>query len=171
MKTKHHSRPWRKGIPRKKTLAEIIDEIAEQHGINRTDVIRFPKLLKAAGVFPLDVETSDLHKAESIHRSAIRAIIEKHGANRPKELAYETKLEEKPQGRQKIFDHPATSIVKWMGSEEWSFDKAKATLLALGVDLSDGTIRVQLSAGKRDGAEVPSLKMSQAKKLASLASE
>ncbi len=50
--------------------------------------------------------------------------------------------------RPKIFNHPTTAVIRWMGTDCWDFDEAKTALTEMGADVSDITIRIQLRAGK-----------------------
>ena len=49
--------------------------------------------------------------------------------------------------RNKIFDHPVTAVIRWMGKEGWEFKQANAVLKKLGVDMAPSTIHIQLRAG------------------------
>lgn len=51
--------------------------------------------------------------------------------------------------QQKLGNHSATSVVRWMGKKEWTFEEARAALNGVGIYLSDTTIRLQLLAGER----------------------
>jgi serine/threonine protein kinase len=48
----------------------------------------------------------------------------------------------------KVFGHPFTAVLRWMGKNGWSFEDAKQALMGLGVECSEATVRTQLSAGK-----------------------
>lgn len=56
--------------------------------------------------------------------------------------------------------HSVVSVIRWMGSKEWKFDKANKTLAALGAgDIAEATVRIQLRAGKT-GKRGPAAKLS-----------
>lgn len=56
-----------------------------------------------------------------------------------------------------VFGHAPTGVLRWMGTEGFTFKEARATLDSLGVEASDATIRAQLLAGKKGerGAPAP----------------
>lgn len=57
--------------------------------------------------------------------------------------------------RTKMWGIPITSIIRWMGTEGWSFAKAKQVVKGLDMDVADATIRAQLGAGKRGSRGEP----------------
>lgn len=51
-------------------------------------------------------------------------------------------------GRSQLFGYSATAVMRWMGANGWSFDKAMAAFAGMGVDdLSETTFKIQLRAG------------------------
>ena len=53
--------------------------------------------------------------------------------------------------RSKIMGHTATSILRWLGHNGYAFDDAKKVCVAFKAeDMSDSTIRAQLSAGRKN---------------------
>ncbi len=46
-------------------------------------------------------------------------------------------------------DHSVTSVLRWMGKAGWNKKQARAALTALGIDIADGTIQIQVAAGKK----------------------
>ena len=79
-------------------------------------------------------------------------------------LARPEKLEPEPSERRgraegkkrtKLFEQPVTAVIRWMGADGWGFEDTKAVLKHFGVDLADGTIRIQLKAGKNGERGAP----------------
>lgn len=51
--------------------------------------------------------------------------------------------------REKVFDrHTVTGVIRWMGSENWTAEQAKRVLTRLNLEVADGTIGIQLRAGR-----------------------
>lgn len=155
--------------------AVLIDQIAEEHGVARADVLRFPAWLKAAGLNPKKVTLHDCHRAEGIHRRALSEILTRHRALSSFPVVSLDDWNEhgpvvkKPSGRQEIFGHSVVALIRWMGDEDWNFHTAKMVLEKLGVETSGGTIRNALRAGREGTAEIPVLKLHERKELAALA--
>jgi hypothetical protein len=51
--------------------------------------------------------------------------------------------------RSKIYGHPVTAVLRWMGQEDWTKADAKKALRKLGIDIADSTVDIQLRAGQR----------------------
>ena len=71
-------------------------------------------------------------------------------------------------GRDLLFGHSITAVIRWMGKNQWKFDQAKKALAAKDITVADATLRAQLHAG-RNGArgEPATLTKAQAQELAS----
>ncbi len=54
--------------------------------------------------------------------------------------------------RYDLFGYPITACIRWMASQAWSFEEARSALKELGLEVSDSTIRAQLSGWKKRGA-------------------
>lgn len=48
-----------------------------------------------------------------------------------------------------FFGYPTTAVIRWMGKEGWSMEKAKRTLRRFKQDVAEATIRAQLTAGRQ----------------------
>jgi hypothetical protein len=170
--------PSKKETKRTETIdpAVVIDRLAEEHGISRMDVLRFPKLFKGTGVCAIDVEPSDAMRAEQIHRNGMAHILKKHGALpnfRPAPSLWsapEAKPKERPQDGT-IWGHDAVAVARWMGSEEWPLARASAVLARLGVHFTDGSLRNHLYRGKRTEEGLADLSLQEIRHLAQLAKE
>jgi hypothetical protein len=71
----------------------------------------------------------------------------------------------------KIFGHSVTSVIRWMGANEWDFPEARRVLKAKQIDVADSTVRIQLQAGRvgdKSRGEPASLTASQASELTKL---
>ena len=65
----------------------------------------------------------------------------------------------------KVFgEHAPTAALRWMGSEGWNFKQAKTAFQNMGIDVSDATIRAQLSGWKTRG-KIPTFTKDQADEL------
>lgn len=51
--------------------------------------------------------------------------------------------------RDLFFGHPATSVIRWMGKEGWSFEDAQKVLAHHNISVAGGTIRTQLLCGRK----------------------
>jgi hypothetical protein len=52
----------------------------------------------------------------------------------------------------RIWGHPVTAVIRWMGSDAWTFDDVRLALKELGVpDVGDNTVKAQLIAGRKGG--------------------
>lgn len=52
----------------------------------------------------------------------------------------------------RVWGHPVTAILRWMGSDAWTFKDARTALKKLGVpDVGDPTVKAQLLAGRAGG--------------------
>jgi hypothetical protein len=52
----------------------------------------------------------------------------------------------------RIWGHPVTAVLRWMGGDAWTFDDARTALKLLGVpDVGDNTVKAQLLAGRKGG--------------------
>ena len=49
----------------------------------------------------------------------------------------------------RVFGHPVTAVIRFMGSEGWTFKQARESLDRLNIDVSDPTVKTQLSAGQK----------------------
>lgn len=76
-------------------------------------------------------------------------------------------------GRSQLFGYSATAVMRWMGANGWSFDKAMAAFTGMGVDdLSETTFKIQLRAGvKGERGDPAPVTDKQAKELEAAASK
>lgn len=109
-----------------------------------------------------DITPGVIHRAAGVMRelsSTIQLMVKARNANfgvNPPDF-----FEEKKQGhkessngdgkkRTKLFGHPVTAVIRWMGAEgDWDKKKAKQALDKLGCDVADATINAQLRAGAK----------------------
>lgn len=50
-----------------------------------------------------------------------------------------------------------TAVMRWMGTQNWTFAEAKVTFHNMGITVSDATIRAQLAAGKKGQRGAPAV--------------
>lgn len=66
--------------------------------------------------------------------------------------------------RFELHGHPVTAVLRWMGANKWNKEEARKHLDANGCEaVSDSTIGVQLSKGKKGSEPYPELKLSKGK--------
>lgn len=66
--------------------------------------------------------------------------------------------------RFELHGHPVTAVLRWMGKAEWSKEEARKHLDANGCkEVSDSTIGVQLSKGRKGLEFIPDLKLNKGK--------
>ena len=83
---------------------------------------------------------------------------EKQASKTKLEKPVKAKKEVKKSGNVKLFDHRITSVLRWMGKNDFTFDQAKYCLTELKVGelpFGEGTIGWQLSAGKHGKKGAP----------------
>ena len=54
-----------------------------------------------------------------------------------------------------VFGHRVTAVIRWMGTDAWSFAEARDAFMQLGVPVADATIRTQLAAGRNGQRGLP----------------
>jgi hypothetical protein len=65
----------------------------------------------------------------------------------------------------KLFGHAVCSILLWMGKQGWGFTEAKVVLNQLHMEVTDLSIRSQLSAGRTGRLPAPTLSRDQQEQL------
>lgn len=138
--------------------------LAEMNNLRLTDLPRFPELLDTIDFEPEEVTPKLIHEAKLIILSHDICLANwKEWWNKkfhpepemilinPKDAMTwsDVKITLDIGKRQKIFGHPVTSVLRWMGKEDWTKDDAKKALRKLGINTADSTIDIQLRAGKR----------------------
>lgn len=147
-----------------------IYKVAERYGLNCIDVLRFPNIARKTKLPEGALTPSAAHAAESIRRDRMRslqdritarnaAILQRRGdLPEPENIAGDAALgaQNRKSGRpgagkarETLEGQPVTAVIRWLGKEGWSFDQAKAALVGVGLNPADGTIRAQLTAGKK----------------------
>lgn len=63
--------------------------------------------------------------------------------------------EDKGKARSNVFGFPVTAVLRWMGLDGFDAQEARACFNALGVEVADATIQIQLRAGKRGERGAP----------------
>lgn len=151
--------------------AEIIARVADKHGVDPRQYKSILPHLRKAGVLESDCTEDIVEKAHRIFRNAINeSLLRAKRINEartpkfvdevispsppektPEKKATEKKVVEKKRSikeRKELFGHSITSIIRWMGVEDWSFESASTALKSAGVEIAEATIRIQLKAGK-----------------------
>lgn len=59
------------------------------------------------------------------------------------------RLEAPAKDGKRVFGHPVTAVIRWMGKSGWTFKTARESLDRLSIQVSDATIKTQLSAGQK----------------------
>lgn len=155
------------------SAAEAIFRIAEKHGINCVDVLRFPNVAKETGLSEKELTRTNALQGEAIRRekmAEIQGMIKAHNkrvmeesaevVQIPQEAVRESGKKEKPSKvqqpsvsepgkRQTLEGFALTAVLRTLGRDGWKFDEAKVALKALGLTPADGTIRAQLLAGRQ----------------------
>lgn len=130
------------------------------------------------------VTAEDIAKADRIMRKASADLQERVKAHNAK-VNPEPEFKDEPKAvkssktprkaghveRFKLYGASVTSVIRWMGVQGWSFDKAYKALCCKGCDnLADVTIRIQLAAGRKGqrgpAAELHKAQVAELKKLA-----
>jgi hypothetical protein len=52
-------------------------------------------------------------------------------------------------GRILMFGHAVTSVIRWMGKQDWTFEQVKQAMSDHNVSVAGGTIKTQLNAGRK----------------------
>lgn len=134
-------------------LSVKLVELANKYGMTPQGVSSHATLLEEKGLDPEDISPHVVLHANSIMRRDWERVTERVSE-------YNSRFEEKVVGefdqpasvttikRSKLFGHPVTAVIRWMGAEDWDYDDAQKALLALNIEMSESTIRAQLRAGK-----------------------
>jgi hypothetical protein len=128
--------------------AVAVERLAAERVAELIDEVNAPILAAQAarGVHPLDEGEVERRRKSSKRTKSVSS-----------------RLRE-PSKRVKIFGHPTTAILRWMGSNEWGWQDAKRVLVLCGADVSDTTVKIQIRNGQRGGSdygEVPELTSAQ----------
>lgn len=154
-------------------LAARLARLADSEGMRPQDVIRFPDLLEKIGLEPDDVSELTAHHASEMlsnHDEFVRQWVKDwNGVEDPKPEESKPVVEVQESThtkRQKLWGYPVTAVIRWMGSEGFTWQEAANVLKKLGVDVADSTIQIQVRAGET-GARGPAANLTpdQANKL------
>ena len=172
MKTQVSKGPFPFYIPKSKKRSKRFSKIlalknlASENGLNATDIVKkaqdetnknpiWKEMLEAVGIDCVDVELADAELADHQIRNGIHEL-QQRLLERNRQLGLgdddiEEPEEDLPQAspstRKKLFDFPVTSVLRYLGKEEWDFLEVKNVMRELDVDPADATIRAQLRAG------------------------
>lgn len=153
-------------------VANRLSKLADKYGMSVRGVCKFPDLLEEVDLEKNDIDDHVIAEAEAKDRifmakiqqrvAALNAkIIERERkalglCDSPKTTAREegvapvSKGKPKEDGkRKKIYGYPATSVIRWMGKEGFSYEEAAKVLKHFGCDTAKNTVKIQLVAGKR----------------------
>lgn len=133
-------------------LGANLARAANEAGMTPADVAQFPKLLKPFKLKPDKITPLIIHQANAIfnEHSAWLAKFEVDW-NRRYGYSEEFVKEDKPESRSRtsLYGYPITAVIRWMGTDCWDFEEARAAFKALNIPVADATIRAQLRAGER----------------------
>lgn len=165
------------------SLPEVVDDIAELLGVCRAHVPQLHDIDSILGPTQYDVEdiTPDvLDFAEQRHRAGMERIfrmarlynerVQQHNIalgfeDDPVVVQYKTPEQQKETKRKKLYGHPATAILRWMGVEDWSYEEAQVAMRAHGFEMAESTIKTQFRMGRNGDRPVPKLTKAQKKEL------
>lgn len=121
-----------------------------------------PDLLSPQGLDPEDVGPLDIRHAQQLanaHSAALGRYARPKSQSDLRSAADAglAPLNREPEGRKRdtVLGFPATAVVRWMGKEEWTPQKADTALRALGLDMNKGTLYAQLAAGRKGERGAP----------------
>lgn len=163
-------------------VATRIADYADRTGVAPEHVCDRTWMLEEAGVDPNAVTSKTRFDAHRLFRERIDALIGRYQVSALQvaqvweEEHVEAERKERRRGngdgvvrrrRQKIMGYPVTAVLRWMGANKWDEEEALAALTSFGVyDISDITIRLQLTAGRKGERGDPApITKSQAKTL------
>lgn len=180
------------------TKIQALADLASENVLRAVDIVRYAhecvidgvtyrsqwaEMLESVSLDPVDVALEDAEQADARIRLSLRALQERISDYNDRIWGSDVEQDEqtddipveyrsKESKRSKLYDHPITSIIRWMGKEGWKFDEAKAAFTRLDISVADGTIRTQLRSGVRgDRGEPAPLTEDQADKLYDAAEE
>lgn len=132
--------------------------------------------LEGAGIDPQDVTMEDANDANAYNHARSRRLQQRLQERNRKILAIQDTVNDvavneivrgvldpcdwsgvsQPElKRKQIYGQPATALIRWMGAHKWPYAKAKTACENLCLDVADGTIRAQLSAGSKGKRGAP----------------
>jgi len=136
-----------------KLIMQIAD-FADSHAILATHLLEIPKL-KIPGIKRKHITAARCRMADSHNAREVQKIIDQYCPpafqKRIPALVKEVKPDydsRSAEKRKRIFGFPITSVVRWMGKEGWTLDEARIAIRTLNCDITDSTLRTQLTAGK-----------------------
>ena len=156
----------------KRPVWQRLADAADKEGLTAQDLATNSKLLKRHRISQRSLTGPLIHRAIEYHQEQMESLRARANALNergrpsfesegevvsPSQPSFQNKVETKmaatlkPAKRKKlVFDkYSATSIIRWMGSKNWSVEEARAVIDQLTKGIKDSTLKIQL----RDGAK------------------
>jgi hypothetical protein len=175
-----------------KRIEQRLADAADREGMTVEDIARRSDLCETYGVDQSQLTGALVHRAHELLRAQITETMQRlaalyHQRGTPDPDTESDELEsrlarldkKKPKkkrpatsgakARTKVFGHPVTAVLRWMGKRNWSVEEAQKALKHFGAEAASSTCKIQLKAGKTGSRGEPAkLTRNQSKKLKEL---
>jgi hypothetical protein len=163
----------------KRSPEQRLVDAADHEGLTCEDFARHKDLCRKHRINQTRLTGALVHRAHELHRKQIQETIERlarlyhqRGAPEPdseseaqhqKLAAIEGQTKKKKRKpattgstqRIKIFDHPVTAVLRWMGKHNWNVKDAMHVVQKLGAKVAKSTCNIQVKAGKTGDRGAP----------------